>query len=319
MITPFPIPDPVVTALLEQMVNAAEKLAGGSLASLHQREHLPSLSRSMSEALTETCFALQSHLGGAGAYVQRVPNVRIHKPDDPTSVVPFHSDVLYGHSSQEVNFWVNLTPVFETNSLWMTSPTRTEILHRALREQNLELEEFQTLAREHAQPLYAPAPAVHSFCCAQIHGSLLNRTQSTRVSIDLRVLPEGAESGVKKRGGYFRALWLDATGCPLVPGTPATTVASLDEATPVYLQRLAMQEFYAQNAHLELVEFHGLNHAPHLNRSLQKGPVIAYSVRQLRGLPQLSHPIGFVDEGLWFSPGQEAELERLLKELKIHI
>jgi hypothetical protein len=215
-----------------------------------------------------------------------------------------------------VNYWINLTPAFDTNSLWMASLEETESLHHALTHDRLTLVEFEAVARSTARPIAAPALGVYTFCCAQIHGSVLNETDRTRVSIDLRTLGAGCLANVKRRGGYFRPQWLPDSPCPLAPGTVATTVASLDEGTPVYLQRVAMQAFYAQGQHRELVEFHGLPfHSPTLADALSRGPVVAYTVRQLKEVPALSHPIGFADERLWITPGQTDLLKRFMKEV----
>jgi hypothetical protein len=198
----------------------------------------------------------------------------------------------------------------------MASTAETEHLHRRLRRDRLSLGEFEELARRTARPIAAAEPGVHTFCCAQLHGSVLNETAWTRVSLDLRSLGAGCRDGVKRRGGYFRPQWLPSLACPLPLGTPVTTVASLDEGTPVYLQRVAMQQFYPQGAHRELVEFHSLPlHAPTLEDALAQGPVLAYTVRQLRGVPTLRHPIGFADERFWIPPGRGDLLERFWREL----
>ena len=41
-----------------------------------------------------------------------------------------------------------------------------------------------------------------------------------------------------------------------------------------------------------------------------KGPVIAYTVRQFKSLPEkLSFPIGFADENVWFLPEEKPLLD----------
>jgi hypothetical protein len=303
--------------IVEGMVEVAESIAGGPLNKLHERPRIPGLEAEIKQALTPMCLDLMSILAGPDAYLQGVPNIRVHRPFDANSIVPFHSDVLYGHSPEEVNYWLNLTPAYETNSLWISREEETEALHRALRQDRLSLSEFEELARRCAAPVDAPTPGVHPFCCARIHGSILNETPDTRVSLDLRVLGKGARAVVKRRGGYFRPQWLRevAESCPLAPGTVVTTVASLDEPTPVYLQRIAMERFYQQGPHPELVEFYGLNHAPTLAEAMQRGPVLTYTIRQLTEVPKLTHPIGFVDEHIWITPEQVGLLERLMREL----
>lgn len=316
MSRPLPITGTPAEPIFLRIKAEAERVAGGPLESLHQRALPEKLDLKLRDATTDLCCELLGALAGSDAYIQGKPNFRVHSPHDPTSVVPFHSDVLYGHSQDEINYWVNLTPVWGTNSLWMASEQETEALHHALKFDRLSLAEFEELARKTARPIEAPEPGVHTFCCGQVHGSVLNETDQTRVSIDLRIIGPGGAAQVKKRGGYFRAQWLERLECPLVPRTPVTTVASLDEGTPVYLQRVAMEMFYPQGSHRELVEFHDLpNHSPTLTDAMAHGPVLAYTVRQLRELPDLRHPIGFADERVWFTPDRIQDLQRLMREV----
>lgn len=303
--------------IVRQMVRVAEEKAAGPLPLLHRRAPIAQLEGQLRAALAPACTALLRALSGPGYYLQGTPNIRIHRPFDQTSVIPFHSDLLYGHSLDEINYWVNLTPVFDTNSLWLAPIEKTETLHQDLKQNRLSLAEFEAKARAQAAPIEAAGPGIHSFCCARVHGSVLNETDATRVSLDLRVLKNGGQANVKKRGGYFRPQWLPGGDCPLPPCTPVTTVASLDEPTPVYLQRVAMERFYPQGYHRELVEFHDLPfHHPTLSDAMTKGPVLVYSLRQIKQLPSLTHPLGFADERIWITPDQTGILEQLLSEIR---
>lgn len=301
---------------LGRMIEVAEKIAGGNLSTIHKREQIPGLAGRLRDIFTPLCEELLRKISDPGDFLQTVPNIRIHQPFDHNSVTPFHSDVLYGHSPEETNYWINLTPAFDTNSLWVVADDRTEFLHTTFRENRLSLNDFEIMAREIAHPINAPSPGVHTFCCARIHGSVLNETNTTRVSIDIRALGSGCRASIKKRGSYFRPQWLPALISPLPPATSVTTVASLDEPTPVYLQRLAMERFYPQGSHQELVEFHNVPHNPTLTAAMSQGPVIAYTLRQLKEWSILIHPIGFVDEGVWFTPEQMDILKRLKEEIE---
>jgi hypothetical protein len=311
------IESPVAKRILADMVAIGEEITGGPLPQLHERPVSTETLALYKEELAPLAQTLLISIADDDTYIQAVPNLRVHRPSDQNSVVPFHSDVLYGHSLDEVNYWVTLTPVFSSNSLWLVGHEKTESLHRALREQRLSLKDFEDLARAESSPIESASPGVHSFCCGQIHGAVLNETGSTRMSLDLRMLGGGKNDRVKRRGTYFRPAWLPEVECPLPAGTPVTTVATLDESIPLYLQRMAMERFYPQREHAELVEFYNLpSHSPTLADAMSRGPVLAYTVRQLREVPELSFPIGFVDEQLWIRPDQVKLLERLLKETR---
>jgi hypothetical protein len=186
----------------------------------------------------------------------------------------------------------------------------TAQLHDSLKA-GMALDEFNQLAKSKAEPIETDAPGLFTFCCSQIHGSVLNTTPFTRVSMDFRVLPAGAQANVKKNG-YFRPKWLPEFACPVAPGTLVTTIASLDLPVPAHFQRMQMQKFYAQHGHSELVEFHAMQHAPTLEFAMQSGPAIAYSITQIKRPTKILHPIGFADENVWFTPETQWAFDRIL-------
>lgn len=99
-------------------------------------------------------------------YYQATPTFRVHLPHN-LAVGEFHTDREYGHPEGEVNFWLPLTPAFETNSIWI----------EAARGQG----NFQSVDIE---PGYVVA-----FDAANLkHGNLKNETGQTRVSFDFRCL-----------------------------------------------------------------------------------------------------------------------------------
>ena len=48
---------------------------------------------------------------------QKFPNIRVLIQDDLDSVVPFHCDKWYNHTSDEINFWIPLHDVGGSESL----------------------------------------------------------------------------------------------------------------------------------------------------------------------------------------------------------
>ena len=67
-------------------------------------------------------------MGGGLVQYQRAPTLRVMvpahfstRPELPTT--PLHNDMDYHHQPSELNFWLPLTRVFDTNTLWVeTSP-----------------------------------------------------------------------------------------------------------------------------------------------------------------------------------------------------
>ncbi|KAJ1639956.1 hypothetical protein T492DRAFT_569191, partial [Pavlovales sp. CCMP2436] len=85
-----------------------------------------------------------------------------------------HRDADYRHLPEELNFWCPLTPVFESNSLYVESAPG--------------------LADWHPFTLPAPEPGGEGSCVAWFgnqcrHFTLPNDTDQTRVSFDSRAVP----------------------------------------------------------------------------------------------------------------------------------
>jgi hypothetical protein len=96
--------------------------------------------------------------------VRHPPMFRIH-PAGWESISPFHRDSAYGLAAGAINVWIPLTPVWDSNSLWVESaPGRGD---------------FQPVALAYGQALLFDAVAL-------THGSRANATDSTRVSFDFR-------------------------------------------------------------------------------------------------------------------------------------
>lgn len=308
------IDTPEIAGKIRFAVELAESVAGCPLPLLHEN-YKPEIAKRLSASVGLIVREMIESLTPEDDYVQRTPNLRIHMPD-ADSAVPFHSDVLYGHSPEETNYWVLLTPAFGANSLWTVNDKKdSDFCPNSIRG-GCTLKQFEAMAQSWADPVVSESPALFSFCCAQVHGSVSNTTNRTRVSFDVRTIPAHAKQGVKNRGGYFAPRWLPIRTVRIpFEDLPVTTVASLDLSARVDHQRLTINSFYPQTQNRELVEFHGLTDTmPTTADAMHRGPVILYSIRQLRGHVTLKYPLGCADERAWFIPGDEMLMERLRRE-----
>jgi ectoine hydroxylase-related dioxygenase (phytanoyl-CoA dioxygenase family) len=108
-----------------------------------------------------------SVLGTTEFCFQRSPTFRVHLPDN-IAVGEFHVDGDYNHQDGEVNFWVPLTPVWGSNSLWIE----------------------ETLGGRDYQPVVLKPGELLVFDAVNWrHGNMTNTTGSTRVSFDFRCVP----------------------------------------------------------------------------------------------------------------------------------
>lgn len=105
-------------------------------------------------------------LGTREICYQAVPTFRIHLPDN-VAVGEFHRDKDYNHQDGEVNFWLPLTPAWDTNTMWLES----------------------TADRGDYQPVEVMPGQVFVFDGVNLrHGNKLNTTGATRVSFDFRCM-----------------------------------------------------------------------------------------------------------------------------------
>ncbi len=103
---------------------------------------------------------------GESIVFQAIPNFRVQLPDN-VSVRGFHRDRDDAHPVTEINFWVPLTPVEESNAVWMETAE----------------------GAEDYRPLLAQPGQVLVFDGANLsHGNQVSSADLTRVSFDFRVI-----------------------------------------------------------------------------------------------------------------------------------
>ena len=134
-------------------------------------------------------------------YYQAFPCLRIVRPDE-FSIGP-HADVSYGHHPCNVNFYIPLTSIQGTSSLYLESNINQEDWH----------------------PIQGQAgDIVHFAGATNLHWTTENKTSKTRVSLDVRVISsidyhalkdggdrEGGQIDVYRRDpGYYQKCVLDA-------------------------------------------------------------------------------------------------------------
>lgn len=132
-----------------------------------------------------------SHLDTDGVAFQSCPTFRCHLPECGAPGIP-HRDEDYRHPQSEVNFWIPLTPVFGSNGLYAESKRDAGDF------KPFELS-YGKLVRFYANQVW--------------HYTVPNDTDSTRVSIDFRVIREQewtpASFTYFKLGGYYSVMRRD--------------------------------------------------------------------------------------------------------------
>ena len=132
-------------------------------------------------------------------YYQTIPTLRIFFPNPKWKTLkPFyHSDIFLGHAIECINFWVPLTKSFSTNSM---SYLDLDNSIKLLKEEKLDLIKFYENYYENDSSTFKKISKYLNFYEGTygsflgfdsrcLHGTNENLTDSTRISIDFRIIP----------------------------------------------------------------------------------------------------------------------------------
>jgi len=113
--------------------------------------------------------------------IQKTPNIRFSLPDnaaigydpnDPTNIVGLHCDRHFGHHHTEMNFVIPITNMEASNSIY----------YEPFPNSNVHPTQFENLVLQPNQFLQAYFNQI-------LHCNRINRTDKTRISFDIRVIP----------------------------------------------------------------------------------------------------------------------------------
>ena len=146
---------------------------------------------------------------GPDLLVQTKLNFSIQLPGDESSQLDLHSDCWSGDTPFQLNLWIPLTPCFASNSMFLLSEeksfecirliNRVPTLDRKLLSQYVSDEDFLEMKVGEAI-IFNPG---------LIHGNMPNRTDQTRVSINVRFKsvfsPDASNQHISRSvGSYYR-------------------------------------------------------------------------------------------------------------------
>jgi sporadic carbohydrate cluster 2OG-Fe(II) oxygenase len=209
---------------------------------------------------------IKEKFAGKAAY-QRVPSVRIQMPGQTS--VNYHTDEWYGHGHNVQNFWLPLTAVSGTNSLYVSDEQTSLSITEQIRGEKNSIEEMNKLARRACHPLSMKFGEVYCFNSHIIHGTERNDTDQTRVSFDFRMLQDGDDRGMKDESFFVS------------PGQQTETVNARHRTSLIYIgkrrgftqvisqkyQALLCNRYAAENhisASVAETELSGFDHLPAL-------------------------------------------------------
>lgn len=150
-----------------------------------------------------------SEILGPDVLVQTKLNLSIQLPGDSTSQLDLHSDCWSGDSAFQVNFWLPLTSCYSSNSMFLFSRAKSlECINRLVSDPLLSREALEDYVEQGDFLSLEKGEAV-IFNPGLIHGNLVNETDQTRVSINVRFKgffsPDAEEIHVSRSAGpYYR-------------------------------------------------------------------------------------------------------------------
>lgn len=141
-------------------------------------------------------LSASKHMELEDFYYQAYPTFRIQLPE--TKSVSFHRDDLSsGHAKNIINFWFPLTEVNQNNCIWIVDEKDSSKLIEKFKSEKLTLNSFDDIARKKAKPVLMHKNEMLCFSNKILHGTVQNKSNNVRVSLDFRCLPINEDPGTK--------------------------------------------------------------------------------------------------------------------------
>ncbi len=203
---------------------------------------------------------------------QPSPTVRIQWPNNRAGNL--HIDSWVGHGSSTINFWLPLTSVNHSSTIWICNKENTSRLIENFKKNKLTISELEELAWPFMKPFLPRKDHLLTFNNSILHGSKRSTDSLPRVSIDFRISFPPYEIGTKIKGmDYIEQSKYDKQNRTEV-GTIVYSSNKLKNLSH-NVQRLLIKEFCSRNNFAviaEASEFYGMNHYPQIANWVQMYP-----------------------------------------------
>lgn len=136
--------------------------------------------------------------------MQRSFSLSVQLPQDDSSLLPLHSDVWSGNSPYEVVFWLPLTRVNDTRSMYvLPKPASEKVLANYADYAHLDAEQFFQAVKDDAVWIDLEPGHGLIFWHGLIHGNRINREAQTRWTMNTRFKSLLSPYGAKELGESF--------------------------------------------------------------------------------------------------------------------
>lgn len=148
---------------------------------------------------------LRKHFG-SDIMIQTKLNLSIQMPNDKSSILNLHSDCWSADSPFQLNLWIPLTEAFESNSMFIKDTNTTMNFMKKIKNNDKIPKNIKPLKKDFIKLNYGQFLI---FNPALLHGNVLNKTNKTRISLNIRFKsffsPEpGKRNPDRKYGVYYK-------------------------------------------------------------------------------------------------------------------
>ena len=155
---------------------------------------------------------IQSLVGNELAMQNKV-NLSIQQPLDQTSVLELHSDVWSGDSPFQVVLWVPMTDSLSSNAMFLLNPELSfEAYQRALDGELDSMAKIHSAYESQFKTIEVRFGEILIFDSNCLHGNQVNRTETSRWSLNCRVasLLAPATTPERRLGSYYTPIMVRA-------------------------------------------------------------------------------------------------------------
>ena len=187
------------------------------------------------------CGELISEMFDGNARYQSIPSARIQLPNAQS--VNFHTDQFYGHGSEIRNFWLPLTKVSGENSMYVVDDNDSVGLIESMRNNEASIVAMNQMCIDKSKPLSMLYGDLFCFHSSMLHGTVVNQTDSTRVSFDFRMVLGGSDIGLKDQSFF------------IVPGTRNALSQQNEEkeSAGCYFSREGIEELVPSQKYQQII------------------------------------------------------------------
>ena len=138
------------------------------------------------KSIHSICYKDLSMELGRDMLVQSKINLSIQMPNDESSILSAHSDCWSSDSPFQINLWIPMTDAFDTNSMFIWNYEETLKLMKKIGKNDMISLSPNKLSSRKKKFIKINFGEILLFNPAIIHGNVLNKTKSTRISLNIR-------------------------------------------------------------------------------------------------------------------------------------